>query len=86
MKDAGAGTNGFRPLVAADRTAVPLLAPASHEGEARIKQFKLLPGMKVETRVAGIVRWTKPEGLGIQFGAMGARETYALTELLASRK
>ena len=48
MKDAGAGTNGFRPLVAADRTAVPLLAPASHEGEARIKQFKLLPGMKVE--------------------------------------
>ena len=48
VKDAGAGTNGFRPLVAADRTAVPLLAPASHEGEARIKQFKLLPGMKVE--------------------------------------
>ena len=48
VKDAVAGTNGFRPLVAADRTALPLLAPASREGEARIKQFKLLPGMKVE--------------------------------------
>ncbi len=48
VKDVGAGTNGFRPLVAADRSAVPLLAPASNEGEARIKQFKLLPGMKVE--------------------------------------
>ena len=51
-----------------------------------LRLYLLLPGMKVETRVAGIVRWTKPEGLGIQFGAMGARETYALTELLASRK
>ena len=48
VKEAGTGTNGFRPLVAADRTAAPLLAPASGEGEARIKQFKLLPGMKVE--------------------------------------
>jgi putative heme-binding domain-containing protein len=48
VKEAGVGTNGFRPLVAADRTAAPLLAPASGEGEARIKQFKLLPGMKVE--------------------------------------
>ena len=47
-KEAGVGTNGFRSLVAADRTAAPLLAPASGEGEARIKQFKLLPGMKVE--------------------------------------
>ena len=40
VKDAGAGTNGFRPLVAADRVAAPLLAPASNEGQARIKQFK----------------------------------------------
>ncbi len=48
VKEAGVGTNGFRSLVAADRTTAPLLAPASGEGEARIKQFKLLPGMKVE--------------------------------------
>lgn len=31
----------------------------------------------------GFVRWTSPEGMGIQFGLTGARETHALTELLA---
>ncbi|HTH48971.1 MAG TPA: PQQ-dependent sugar dehydrogenase, partial [Candidatus Limnocylindria bacterium] len=48
VKESGVGTNGFRPLVPADRVTAPLLASASGEGEARIKQFKLLPGMKVE--------------------------------------
>jgi quinoprotein glucose dehydrogenase len=48
VKDAGAGTNGFHALVTDDRPATPLLAPASNEGQARIKQFKLLPGMKVD--------------------------------------
>ena len=44
-----ASTNaaGFRPLVTADRTAIPVLAPASREAEARIRQFKLVPGLKV---------------------------------------
>jgi len=31
----------------------------------------------------GIVRWVKPGSMGIQFGLLGARETYAITELLA---
>ena len=39
VKEAGVGTNGFRSLVAADRTTAPLLAPASGEGEARIPPF-----------------------------------------------
>lgn len=33
--------------------------------------------------VDATVRWTKPDGLGVQFGLMGVRETYAVTELLA---
>lgn len=48
VKDAGTGTNGFRALVPDDRPATPILAPASNEGEARIRQFKLVPGMKVD--------------------------------------
>lgn len=47
-KDSGATTGGFRPLVTADRQAAPALAPASKEGELRIKQFKTPPGLKVE--------------------------------------
>ncbi len=42
------GTNGFRPLVAADRLLTPLLAPASKEGEARLRQFRLAPGLKAD--------------------------------------
>ena len=51
-----------------------------------IRLYLKLPGMKAESRVAGIVRWTKPDGMGVQFGAMGAVETHALTELLAVTK
>ncbi len=45
---AGTSTNGFKPLVKDDRPATPILAPASNEGEVRIKQFKLTPGLKVD--------------------------------------
>ncbi len=47
VKESAAGTNGFRPLVKDDRPAAPLLAPASGEGVARIQQFKIAPGLKV---------------------------------------
>jgi quinoprotein glucose dehydrogenase len=39
---------GFKPLVAADRSGTPVLAPASSEGTNRIRQFKLAPGLKVD--------------------------------------
>ena len=32
-------------------------------------------------RLPAIVRWTKPNGFGVQFGLLGARETHALAEL-----
>ena len=40
------------------------------------------PGAKADLRLAGLVRWTKPNGFGIQFGSLGARETHAISELL----
>ncbi|NBP23920.1 MAG: hypothetical protein EBU81_05065, partial [Proteobacteria bacterium] len=40
-------SGGFRPLVKDDRAAVPVLAPASSEGEQRIKQFQVAPGLSV---------------------------------------
>jgi hypothetical protein len=42
-----------------------------------------LPDLDTEARIPAIVRWTKPGGMGVQFGAMGARETHGLVTLLA---
>ena len=41
-----------------------------------------LPTMKVEARLPGTVRWCKPDGLGVQFGLLGARETHAIAQLM----
>jgi hypothetical protein len=41
-----------------------------------------LPGEKSPFAMPGVVRWSKAgEGMGIQFGLLGARETHAITEL-----
>jgi len=39
-------------------------------------------GTKAELRLPAIVRWAKPDGFGVQFGSLGARETHAISELL----
>ena len=36
-----------------------------------------------EIVVEGVVRWNQGSTMGVQFALMGARETYALTELLS---
>lgn len=33
--------------------------------------------------IPGVVRWVKADAMGVQFGLLGARETYAITEALA---
>lgn len=40
-------------------------------------------GFDGQSRIAATVRWTQPDGMGVQFGVMGARETHALLSLLA---
>jgi hypothetical protein len=36
--------------------------------------------------IDAVVRWTAPDGLGLQFGALGAMETHAIVNLLSPRK
>jgi type IV pilus assembly protein PilZ len=31
----------------------------------------------------GVVRWEREHGIGVQFGSLGARETHAITEVIA---
>ncbi|AUX45663.1 hypothetical protein SOCE26_071580 [Sorangium cellulosum] len=50
---------------------------------ASVEVFLSLEGLKQPAVIPSIVRWTTPEGMGVQFGVMGARETYALTQLLS---
>lgn len=55
--------------------------PASYGAPLRI--YARLPGCNAI--IDAVVRWSKPTGMGVQFGPMGARETHGLTELLAQR-
>jgi type IV pilus assembly protein PilZ len=42
----------------------------------------LLPGQKAPFALPAVVRWSRSgEGMGLQFGLLGARETHAITEL-----
>ena len=42
-----------------------------------------LPGAETLLRLPAVVRWSKPNGVGLQFGPLGARETHALTQLFS---
>ena len=53
--------------------------PASFSSE--ISVHVTLPGQKAAFALPAVVRWTRPDGMGIQFGALGARETHAILSL-----
>lgn len=50
---------------------------------ANITIYLRLKGAPSVSALPGIVRWVKPASMGVQFGLLGARETYAITEMLA---
>jgi type IV pilus assembly protein PilZ len=51
---------------------------------AKVTIYWRLTGLPSTSTLPGLVRWVKPGSLGVQFGSLGARETYAITEMLAS--
>jgi hypothetical protein len=50
---------------------------------ANVTVYVQLAGTQGPSALPGIVRWVKDSEMGIQFGLLGARETYALTEMLS---
>jgi type IV pilus assembly protein PilZ len=40
-----------------------------------------LPGSNDEHLLPGVIRWTRSDGMGVQFGLLGARETHLITEI-----
>lgn len=52
-------------------------------GSKVVISFKV-PGQG-ELKLNGIVRWTKPEGFGVQFQLLGAKETYIITRVASGK-
>ncbi len=52
---------------------------------ASVTVYTKLKGLQAVSALPGIVRWIKADEMGVQFGLLGARETFALTEMLAER-
>jgi hypothetical protein len=46
---------------------------------ARVVIRMTLPGQRAALVLLGTVRWITPDGMGVQFGMLGARETHAIT-------
>jgi type IV pilus assembly protein PilZ len=48
----------------------------------KLRIFMKLPDMTTEASFEATVRWSSPEGMGVQFGVMGAREAHGITILI----
>jgi Tfp pilus assembly protein PilZ len=44
--------------------------------------YVTLPTAKREMALPAVVRWSGKEGMGVQFGLLGARETHEITEFV----
>lgn len=55
------------------------------EGE-RITIHLTLPEGRRELTLPAIVRWNSKEGMGVQFGSLGARDTHDITTFVAARE
>jgi type IV pilus assembly protein PilZ len=50
---------------------------------AELVVYAQLPGRKAPLTLPAVVRWTRAgQGMGVQFGLLGARDTHAITELM----
>jgi type IV pilus assembly protein PilZ len=53
---------------------------------AELVVHMILPDQTEKLALPGVVRWVRGEGVGIQFGLIGARETHAITNYIASKE
>lgn len=59
-------------------------APLPFGGETEVR-FRI-PNSQEDTVCNAYVRWTQPEGVGIQFSSLRAREVWALNKLFRERE
>jgi hypothetical protein len=51
---------------------------------SKVSMTLTVPGSE-HMQISGLVRWTKPDGFGLQFQLLGARETYLLAKLSTAK-
>ncbi len=78
-KDGGRPAPGVGKDISLGGMFVETHAPAAF-GSSVVVRMRL-PGTKDDLILPGVVRWTRDDGMGVQFGLIGARETHAITEL-----
>ena len=49
---------------------------------AKVTVLCHLPGAATPTKFPGTIRWVRPDGFGVQFGLLGAKETHLLANLM----
>ena len=49
---------------------------------AEVVIITTLPGQPAPFTLPGVVRWTRTDGMGVQFRMLGVRETHAITEVV----
>ncbi len=58
-------------------------APAPFNAEIVVRvNLRTATGSYADFDLPGVVRWVRADGMGVQFGLLGAHETHAITELM----
>ncbi len=50
-------------------------------GSEIVVKTKIPGGGEAIFALPGVVRWSRPDGMGVQFGLLGAKETHLITEI-----
>jgi Tfp pilus assembly protein PilZ len=79
-KDDDAFTDGMSVDISLGGMFIASEAPAPFGAEI-VVHITLDEGTE-ELVLPAIVRWTRPDGMGVQFGLLGARETFAITDIV----
>ena len=53
---------------------------------AKIVVHLTFAGQKAPFSLPAVVRWVNTDGMGLQFGLLGARETHAITEVIRTHE
>jgi type IV pilus assembly protein PilZ len=79
-KNGGRSSRGLAKDISVGGMFVQTDEPAPFGAEVIV--HVTLPSDAKELRLPGVVRWTRPNGMGVQFGLLGVRETHAITEVV----
>ncbi len=80
VKGAAESREGTSTDISVGGMFVQATSPAAFGAEVTLRAR--LPGSADECVLPGVVRWTRPDGMGVQFGLLGAKETHLITEIL----